>query len=159
MSFSDPETKLLQEIQRDSSLSLAELSVRSGMAQSTVWRKLQDFETNGVLRARVALLNPDKIGCKLTVLAAIKLENHMEPTVSGFGTLIESQPEIIECHAVSGDADYRIKIRVADVDAYEKFITNTLLRNGYVRSIESSFVLKELKSTTELPLGSTALDT
>lgn len=152
MKFSEPEIRLLREIQRDASLSLAELATRCGMAQSTVWRKLQEFETAGLVRARVALLDPAKAGCKLTVMASISLQDHAEETVTGFARLIEGQPSIVECFATSGGADYMLKIRVKDVEAYERFMTHTLLRSSYVREVHSSFVLKELKSTTEIPI-------
>ncbi len=152
MKFSEPETRLLREIQRDASLSLAELATRCGMAQSTVWRKLQEFDNAGLVRARVALLDPAKAGCKLTVMASISLQDHAEETVTGFARLIEGQPSIVECMATSGAADYMLKIRVKDVEAYERFMTNTLLRSPFVREVHSSFVLKELKSTTEIPI-------
>lgn len=152
MTFTKPEIRLLREIQRDAGLSLAELASRCGMAQSTVWRKLQEFEPAGLIRARVALLDPAKAGCKLTVLASITLQNHAEETVSGFARLIEGHSAIVECFATSGAADYMMKIRVQDVEAYERFMTHTLLRSSYVREVHSSFVLKELKSTTEIPI-------
>lgn len=153
MKFTEPEIRLLREIQRDAGLSLAELATRCGMAQSTVWRKLQEFEGAGLIRARVALLDPAKTGCKLMVLAAISLQDHAEETVTGFATLIEGHPSIVECLATSGAADYMMKIRVQDVEAYERFMTHTLLRSPFVREVHSSFVLKELKSTTEIPIG------
>lgn len=152
MEFSPPERRLLQEIQRDSSQSLAQLAQTCGMAQSTVWRRLNELETAGVIRARVALLDPEKVGCELTVLAAISLADHAEATVNGFAKLIRGRAEIVECLATAGSADYQLKVRVADVAAYEAFMTHTLLRSPFVRSVQSSFVLKELKSTTELPL-------
>ena len=152
MEFSAPETSLLREIQRDADRSLAELSDAVGMAQSTVWRKLQEFEAAGVIRRRVALLDPGALGCKLEVLASIRLEDHSEEAVGGFSRLISTLPEVMECHAVSGDADYILKVRVADVEAYERFMTVRLLRSPFVSSVQSSFVLKEIKATTELPI-------
>ncbi len=122
------------------------------MAQSTVWRKLQEFESVGAIRGRVALLNPKALGCGLTVLASVSLEDHAEEHVNGFARLIRDLPEVVECHAVSGDADYMLKVRVADVEAYEQFMTTRLLRSSFVRSVHSSFVLKDIKATTELPI-------
>lgn len=122
------------------------------MAQSTVWRRIQEFERAGLITARVALLDPALVSCKLCVLAAITLRDHAEQTVAGFAQLIEGHPEIVECYATSGGADYQLKIRVEDVEAYERFMTHTLLRNEIVSGVQSSFVLKELKSTTELPI-------
>ncbi|ASM73712.1 Lrp/AsnC family transcriptional regulator [Sulfitobacter sp. DFL-23] len=152
MNFSPTEKALLRELQRDCSQSLAQIAATCGMAQSTVWRKIQDFEASGAILCRVALLSPVHAGCKLTVLAAITLRDHAEATVSGFATLIAGHPEVVECLATSGAADYQMKVRVADVEAYEHFMTHTLLRSPFVREVQSSFVLKELKSTTELPL-------
>ena len=130
---------------------MADLAQACGMSQSTAWRKVQELEQAGVVRARVALLDPAKLGCKLCVLASITLTDHAEATLDGFARLIEGHPEIIECLATSGDADYHMKIRVADVEAYEIFMTHVLLRSTVVRGVQSSFVLKEMKSTTELP--------
>lgn len=152
MKFSTSDRSLLQEIQRDSTLSLAQLAERCGMAQSTVWRKLQELEAVGVIRGRVALLDAGKVGCQLTVLASISLSDHAEETVNGFARLIRGHPEIVECLATAGSADYQLKVRVRDVEAYEAFMTHTLLRSSFVQSVQSAFVLKELKSTTELPL-------
>lgn len=153
MEFSDQELRLLREIQADASLSLADLAARIGMAQSTLWRKLQEFEAAGIIRARVALLDPAKIGAKLCVLAQISLTDHSEPSVAGFTALIRRLPEVLECHSVSGQADYMLKVRVRDVEAYEAFMSHNLLRSGFVREIHSSFALKEIKATTALPLG------
>lgn len=152
MKFSDQEKSLLKEIQSDWTLSLTDLAQRCAMSQSTVWRKVQDLEQAGVIKRRVALLDAAKLGCKLTVLAAITLTDHAEETVAAFARLIEGHPEIVECLATSGQADFSLKIRVADVEAYERFMTHTLLRAPCVRAVQSSFVLKELKSTTELPI-------
>ena len=152
MGLSSQERAILEIIQRDSTLSLNAIAEACGMAQSTVWRKVQEMEAAGIIRSRVALLDPGKVGCKLTVLASITLADHGEETVEGFARLIEGHPEIVECLATSGQSDYRMKIRLADVEAYEVFLTQILLRAPFVREVHSSIVLKEIKSTTALPL-------
>lgn len=153
MEFSDHELRLLRELQSDASLSLADLSARTGIPQSTLWRKLNDLEATGVIRARVAVLDPGKVGAKLCVLAQISLKDHSEATVSGFTALIRRLPEVLECHSISGQADYMLKVRCRDVEAYEAFMSHHLLRSGFVREVHSSFALKEIKATTALPLG------
>ena len=153
MEFSHQELRLLRELQSDAALSLAELSVRTGIPQSTLWRKLNDLEGAGVIRGRVALLDPAKVGAKLCVLAQISLKEHSEATVSGFSALVRRLPEVMECHSISGQADYLLKVRCRDVEAYEAFMSVHLLRSGFVREIHSSFALKEVKATTALPLG------
>lgn len=152
MEFSNQELVLLREIQSDAALSLAELAARTGMAPSTLWRRMQDLEAAGVIRGRVALLDPAKVGAKLCVLAQISLADHSETSVTGFTALVRRLPEVLECHSVSGQADYMLKVRVRDVEAYEVFMSHNLLRSGFVREIHSSFVLKEIKTTTALPV-------
>ena len=152
MEFSDSDRALLREIQRDSALSLSELGARIGMAQSTVWRRLQEFEAAGLIRGRVALLDPKLAGAALCVFASVSLEDHTEAAVTGFARIVDTQPEILECHALSGTADYILKIRVADVEEYERFMTHALLRSPHVRSVVSSFSLREIKHATALPL-------
>lgn len=152
MKLSDQEIAILREIQRDASTSLAALSELTGMATSTIWRKLQELDAAGIVTSRVALLNPGKVGAKLAVLASIRLADHSEESIRAFTSLVQSHPEILECHAVSGSSDYILKVRVADVEAYEIFMSHNLLRSPCVKSVVSSFVLKEIKSTTALPL-------
>jgi len=152
MNYSDQDIAILREMQRDASLSLAALSQKVSVAQSTLWRKLQDFEASGLIKGRVALLDPSLAGCKLCVLASVSLHDHTEEAVTAFTNLVFRHREIMECHAISGTADYSIKVRVEDVEAYERFMTHTLLRNPFVRSVVSSFSLREIKSSTELPL-------
>lgn len=152
MKFSDQEKTILREIQQDSSASLATLAEKAGMAQSTLWRKLQEFEASGVIAARVALLDPAKAGAGLCVFALVSLTDHSEASVAGFARLVSQHPEILECHAVTGSADYILKIRTRDVESYEQFMTHALLRSAVVRSVQSSFSLKPLKHTTAIPL-------
>ena len=148
----NPERKLLQLIQADSGLSLAELAEKSGMSQSSAWRKVQELEASGVIRKRVTLLDPRKLDLKLCVIAHVTLEDHHEEAVASFAAVVEERPEIMECFALSGTSDYMLKIRARDVEDYDAFMTRYLMRNPHVRTVVSSFVLRELKFSTELPI-------
>ena len=144
--------KLLRLIQADSGQALAEIADKSGMSQSSAWRRLQELETDGVIRKRVALLDPAKLDLKLCIIAHVTLEDHHEEAIESFAALIRERPEIMECYALSGTFDYMLKIRASDVASYEAFMTRYLMRNPHVRNVVSSFVLRELKNTTELPI-------
>lgn len=152
MEFSGQEKALLRVLQGDAGLSLADVAAQAGMATSTVWRKVQEFEKLGLIRGRVALLDPAKADARLCVFATVRLADHAEASIAGFATVIRAHPQIMEAHAISGTADYILKIRCPDVEAYEAFMTHTLLRSPFVKSVVSSFSLKELKYTTALPL-------
>jgi Lrp/AsnC family transcriptional regulator len=144
--------KLLQLVQGDASLSLAELAERAGMSQSSAWRKIQEMEADGVIRKRVTLLDPRKLDLKLCVIAHVTLDDHHEEAVASFAAVVAERPEIMECYALSGTFDYMLKIRATDVESYDAFMTRYLMRNPHVRTVVSSFVLRELKFSTELPL-------
>ena len=144
--------KLLQLVQAGDGFSLAELAEKAGMSQSTAWRKIQELEADGVIRKRVALLDPAKLDLKLCIIAHVTLEDHHEEAIEAFANVVRDRPEIMECYALSGTFDYMLKIRASDVEAYEAFMTRHLMRNPHVRNVVSSFVLRELKSTTELPI-------
>lgn len=152
MEFSGSERALLKALQADAGLSLAELGRQAGMAASTAWRKVQEFEAVGLIRRRVALLDPKKAGAGLCVFAQVRLADHSEEALSGFARLVTSHPEIMEAHAITGTADYMLKIRCHDVEAYEAFMTGHLLRAPHVGGVTSAFSLRQMKYTTELPL-------
>ena len=152
MEISDQERRLLQALQADAGASLAALAEAAGVATSTAWRKVQEFEKLGLIKGRVALLDPALADARLCVFATVRLDDHSEEAIAGFASVIRSHPQIMEAHAISGTADYMLKIRCRDVEAYEQFMTHSLLRSPYVKSVVSSFSLKELKYTTALPL-------
>ena len=144
--------KLLQLVQADSGLSLAELSEKAGVSQSSAWRRIQELESDGIIRKRVTLLDPAKLDLKLCVIAHVTLEDHHEEAVASLAAVVQDRPEIMECYALSGTFDYMLKIRTRDVESYEAFMTRYIMRNPHVRTVVSSFVLRELKFSTELPI-------
>lgn len=151
LEFSDQDRRLLNALQTDARLSLADLAEAAGIGTSTVWRKVQEFEAEGLLKGRVALLDPKRAGAGLCVFATVRLKDHGEEAIKAFTRTIQSHPQIMEAHAISGTADYIVKIRCADVEEYEAFMTQSLLRNDIVKSVNSAFSLKEMKYTTALP--------
>ncbi len=152
MRLDEKDRALLRALQRDASRSLQDLADELNMSQSTVWRKLQDFEAAGVVLGRVALVDAAAVDLKVCVIANISLASHSEEATGAFQRLVEDCPEIMECHAVSGAYDYMLKVRVRDVEAYEAFLTGVLLSNRHVASVSSGFILRQLKYTTALPL-------
>ncbi|MCO6185851.1 Lrp/AsnC family transcriptional regulator [Rhizobium sp. L1K21] len=143
---------LLNLVQRDCSLPVGALAEKAGMSQSSAWRKIQELEADGVIRKRVAILDPALLDLRLCVMAQVTLEDHHDEAIASFSALVRDRPEIMECFALSGTFDYMLKIRARDVESYDNFMTRYLLRNPHIRNVVSSFVLRELKSTTELPI-------
>ena len=101
---------ILVELQRDGRLSNRELSERIGLSPTPCWRRVRDLESDGVIQRYAALLDPVAIGIQVTALANVILEDHHPDTVAEFDTTIATIPEVLECHMLSGDYDYALKM-------------------------------------------------
>ncbi len=146
------DTEILRHLQRDATLTHQTLAARTGMSATTVWRRIQSLEAAGILTARVALVDPRKAGLATTVMTEVTLTGHNKDNRTAFERLVTAAPEIQECYSVSGSHDYRLLIRVRDITAYEHFLMEVLLANPAVASANTSFVLRQVKYTTQLPL-------
>jgi DNA-binding Lrp family transcriptional regulator len=117
-----------------------------------VWRRIRELEARGVIRRWVALLDREKLGLHACVLANVSLERHVEGVVEGFERQVRACPEIVECHGITGEADYLIKVVVPDMKAYDRFLHEVVFRIPGVASIRTNVVLREVKYETALPL-------
>jgi len=143
---------ILNHLQRDATLSHQALAERTGMSAATVWRRVQALEKAGIIEKRVALVDPPKAGLTTTVLTAVRLVSHGAENRAAFERLVATVPEILECYSVSGGHDYTLLVRVRDISAYEHFLMNGLLAHAEVASAETSFVLRQIKYETALPV-------
>jgi DNA-binding Lrp family transcriptional regulator len=119
---------------------------------------VRELEEAGVFRSYVALLEPAAVGLPISVFVQVTLERQVEQALETFEQAILRRPEVMECYLMTGDADYLLRIVVADLSAYERFLKEHLTRIPGVASIKSSFALKQVKYRTALPLdaGATA---
>lgn len=144
--------KLLHELQRDASISHAELADRVGASTASCWRRIRALETDGVLGRCVRLVDGTRIGRGVNVLCHIKIKNHSAETTEAFETFVAARDEIIECYSTSGDWDYLLRIMVAGVEDYHRFLMRTVLRHPSVLTGSSQFALAQVKYTTAVPL-------
>ena len=153
----DPiDRKLLTFLQVDGKLSNQDLAERSALSAPACWRRIRRLEQEGVIRQYVALLDGSKVGFGLLVFAFVDLENHHADTVADFDRFVAERPEILECHMLSGNHDYLLRIVAADMQAYEEFLRLRLLPNRSVRSVNTSFSMNAKKTTTALPIEASA---
>ncbi|MHA6769127.1 Lrp/AsnC family transcriptional regulator [Sphingobium ummariense] len=149
----DPiDRKLLQALQQDASISHADLAERVGTSTASCWRKMRALEADGVLGRHVRLVDPTRIGRGVNVICNIKIKNHLAETSEAFEDFIASRDEIMECYSMSGDWDYMLRILVADVEDYNRFLMRTVLRHPSVATGSSHFALAQVKYTTAVPL-------
>lgn len=150
----DRATRLvLQALQADGRQSTQQLAEQVGLSATPVWRRVKELEDSGVIRRHVALADREKLGLAVCVLANVSLERHSEGAVEQFERLVAASPEIIECHAITGEADYVIKVVAPDMKAYDQFLQATIFKVPGVASVRSNVVLREVKYETALPVA------
>ncbi len=148
----DMDRKILAILQKEADIPIAQLAERVGMSQSPCWRRVKKLRDEGVIIGQVALVDPKRAGLSLTVLATVSLNDHHDETVAAFERAVEVWPEVLECHAVSGDRDYHLRIVAADMEDYERFLSGRLLKLKQVASVNSRFSLRRVKYATALPV-------
>jgi len=142
---------ILRELQRDSRLTMQELSARVGMSSSACWRRVRALEEEGVIDRYAVIVNPKKAGFSLSSMTLVSLARHEEKNVENFIKEVGRHPEVLECFATSGEADFHLRVVVQDMDAYNEFLDNFIFRLPGVSQVRSNIVLKEIKADTALP--------
>lgn len=145
--------RILAELQQNARVANADLARQVGLSPSPCLRRVRELEEAGVIRSYVALLEPSAVGLPISVFVQVTLERQIEKALETFEQAILQRPEVMECYLMTGDADYLLRIVVADLSAYERFLKEHLTRVPGVASIKSSFALKQVKYRTALPLG------
>lgn len=148
--------RILAALQDDARVSNADLARTVGLSPSPCLRRVRDLELAGVIRQHVALLDPAAVGLPVSVFVQVTLERQVERALDIFEASVRDRPEVMECYLMTGDADYLLRVVVADVSTYERFLKDYLTRVPGVASINSSFALKQVKYRTALPLASAA---
>ena len=145
--------KILAELQHDARISNQELAERIGLSPSPCSRRVKQLEDSGYIAKQVALLDPAKLGLKLTAFVLIGMDRHTPERFAGFEQIIRDCPEVLDCCLVTGmDADYQLRVVVPDMEHYQQFLLGKLTRIEGVSSVRSSFMLNRVVSSTELPL-------
>ncbi|MCH7598882.1 MAG: Lrp/AsnC family transcriptional regulator [Myxococcales bacterium] len=143
---------ILEQLQRDASLSTADLATQVGLSMSPCWRRIRRLEKAGVISRRVAILDRERLGLEVTVFASVKLSAHGRQSLPEFEAAIEEHDEVVACYVMTGEVDYLLQVVTRDIRSYENFLRNHLLQLPTVREVHSQIVLSQLKHTTELPL-------
>lgn len=152
MELSTADRRLLAALQRDVTRPQADLAEEAGMSRTSCWRRVREFEEAGLIRDKVALLDPRLAGFHIQVLLLVAMTEHSDENRREFESHVRTLPEVTECFSVSGERDYVLHVVVRDMDSYNEFLNAEVLRHSAVRSASSTFVLRRIKYSTELPL-------
>ncbi|WP_179349622.1 Lrp/AsnC family transcriptional regulator [Winogradskyella pacifica] len=147
------DTQLLTILQKNSNRTTKSIAEELGMSTSPIFERIKKLEKEGYIEKYVAVLNNKKIGLKLTVFIGITLQGHTRSYLEKFVKEINNFPEVVECHRVSGNFDYLLKLVVEDIEAYETFIISKLTLLPYLGNVQSLIALSTSKETNEIDLS------
>ena len=145
------DTKILRFLQEDASISIAELAQRVNLSQTPCWKRIQRLESSGVIKGRVALVDPEKIGLSLTAFVSVEAYDHTEAWTQRFADFVSTLPEVMEFYRMAGDVDYILRVVVPDMAAYDGFYKK-LINAVPLKNVTSRFAMERIKSTTAYPL-------
>jgi Lrp/AsnC family transcriptional regulator len=144
--------QILDILQRDTTLSMAELGAQVGLSSTPCWKRVKRMEDEGLIERRVAIVNRKALGLPVTVFVSIRAGQHDEKWLARFAAVISSLPEVQEFHRVSGDVDYLLKVVTSSIEGYDRFYKK-LIGLADIAGVSSAFSMEQIKSTTALPLA------
>ena len=145
--------KILEILQNNCQISNQELADLVALSPSPCLRRVKLLQDNGYIKKQVAILEPEKLGLKLTVIVLVGLNTHQPAIMREFENTVRFIPEVIQCYLITGQsADYLLKVIVPDLNAYQEFLLSKLTCINGVSTVHSSFILREICDTSALPL-------
>ncbi len=145
---------ILTILQQEGRISNVDLAARVSLSPPAVHARLKRLEQQGIIRQYVALLDRERIGFDMLCFINVSLQLHQQEHVDNFRQLILAMPQVLECHHLTGEYDYLLKVAVRNRKELEQFVVNQLTPIPGIARIHTSLVLTEIKSTTALPLDS-----
>ncbi len=144
--------RILDRLQRDSEISITDLAESVGLSTTPCWRRIQKLQDKGVIKQRVALLDPARVGLNVSVFVHIKTRNHSQAWYQRFAEKVTGYDEVAEFYRMSGEYDYLLRVIVADIAAFDKFYKRLVEETPDLTDITSSFAMEQIKYTTALPI-------
>src|SRR5579864_5053791 len=143
--------QLLEILQQDATLSIAQMAERVGLSATPCWKRIQKLEARGVIIHRVALVDPDSVGSGISVLVSIEAGEHTPKWLETFSAGVAAMPEVMEVYRMAGDVDYMLRVAVADMAEYDAFYKR-LIGLAEMKNVTSRFAMERMKYTTAYPL-------
>lgn len=143
--------RILASLQEDAQMPLEALAERVGLSPSPCWRRIQKLEAQGVIKKRVALLDPDKLNVGVTVFVAVRTNRHDMEWAEQFCRAVCDIPEVVEFYRMSGETDYLLRVVVPNIAAYDD-VYKRLIKTASLYDVSSNFAMERIKYTTALPV-------
>ena len=152
MSLDKTDVRILAELQRDGRQSVVEIAERVGLTHTPCLRRLRHLEDSGVIRGYTAILDPARVGLRVTAFVQVKLERHVDEVMNRFQQAVEAIDDVVSCHVTSGNYDYLLTVLAEDLDSLGNVVLKRLVSLPGVRDMQSSVALKTVKRAGKLPL-------
>lgn len=150
--ISSQDLALLNALQQDCRRSTQEVAHAASMSSATAWRRQRALEERGVIKGYRAILDREKLGFAVSAFVHVTIERQFANVIAEIEKKIRARPEVMECYATTGDADFTLRVVARDIADYDRFLQKFLAELPGVGQVRSSIALREIKSTTELPL-------
>ncbi|MCV6623743.1 MAG: Lrp/AsnC family transcriptional regulator [Cellvibrionaceae bacterium] len=147
------DAQILHELQLEGRLSNRDLAERIALSPAPCWRRVKRLEDEGFIRGYSAQVDHKKIGLQIIAFVEVSLDIHHPETIQNFLSMIANEPGILECHSVTGQCDYLLKIVSKDMESYETFVSTQLLTAPGIRSVNTLISMRQNKLTSELPVN------
>jgi Lrp/AsnC family leucine-responsive transcriptional regulator len=144
--------KILNLLQTNSQMPNAQIAEQVGLSASSCWRKINALDASGIIENYTVTLNPRRAGLDFEAIVHLQLDRHDSDGVSALSELLGARPEVVDCFATTGTADYQMRVLCKDLEAYNIFLEEVLFRNSSVRSAQTNVVLKRIKSSGKITL-------
>ncbi len=144
--------QILALLQEDASLPIQQIADQVGLSLNPCWRRIRRMEADGIIKGRVALVDPEKVGLTLTIFVRVKTREHSAAWAEKLAEVIASMDEISECHRIGGDVDYLLKVTVPDIAGYDRVYKELIARVPNLTDVSALFSMERLKSSTRLSI-------
>lgn len=152
MELDDSDRRILRAIQARPDITMRELGEVTGLSHSPCWRRLQRLQEEGAVSPRRFVIDPEAVGFEILVLCFVKITHHQRDRLRAFEEAVESVPEILQCHSLSGEYDYVLQVIATSVRHYEAVVKNAIVELPNVQSVNTSFTLKRVKHSLNVPV-------
>lgn len=153
MDLDEIDVKILAKLQGNARISNQELADHAGITPSPCLRRVKHLEQRGVIERYVTLVSPQSVGQGLEAFVEVRLERQTRATVDRFEAEILKYPQVLECYLMAGDWDYLLRVVVRDLNEFREFHMNGLAKVPGVGNVKSNICMKQVKYSTEIPLG------
>ena len=152
MELDEPDRRILRALQDRPDLTLRQLGEVAGLSHSPCWRRLQRLQESGAISPKRFVVDPEAVGFEILVLCFVKISHHQRDRLRAFEEAVVKVPEILQCHSLSGEHDYVLQVVAPSVRAYEETVKNAIVELPNVQSISTSFTLKRVKQSLDVPV-------